>query len=63
MSEPNPCAVLSCPKIDEPVETCRDHRCPHRWQREGREMRERDEERDRREREEAERRKKENMRG
>ena len=46
---PDPCAILRCPMIGSPIETCRDHRCPHRWQREGKERRERDRQRDERE--------------
>jgi len=31
---PNSCQALGCNMQDDPVEVCRDHRCPHRWQRE-----------------------------
>ena len=31
---PNPCATIGCAMQSDPIETCRDHRCPHRWQRE-----------------------------
>jgi hypothetical protein len=46
VSDPDPCAVTGCAMVSEPVETCRDHRCPHRWQREGREDRQRREAKD-----------------
>lgn len=39
MTDVNPCEALRCAMIGEPIETCRDHRCPHRWQRAGREDR------------------------
>ena len=42
----DPCAALGCSMQAEPVEMCRDHRCPHRWQREGREDRARRAEKD-----------------
>ena len=44
--DPNPCDATACPMQTEPIETCRDHRCPHRWQREAREDRARREARD-----------------
>jgi hypothetical protein len=47
MSDPNPCDILGCAMQGEPVETCRDHRCPHRWTREAREDRQRRDEKDR----------------
>ena len=37
--DPNVCSVLGCAMQDDPVEVCRDHRCPHRWTREAREDR------------------------
>ena len=43
----DPCAALGCAMQTQPVETCRDHRCPHRWQREAKEDRARREEKDR----------------
>jgi hypothetical protein len=46
MTTPNPCAALGCSMQTQPVEMCRDHRCPHRWQREGREDRARRDEKD-----------------
>jgi hypothetical protein len=46
MTAPDPCAALGCSMRAQPVETCRDHRCPHRWQREGREDRGRRDEKD-----------------
>ncbi len=48
MTDSNPCAALGCAMRTEPIETCRDHRCPHRWLRESREDRARREEKDRR---------------
>ena len=30
---PDPCAATGCAMQGEPAEVCRDHRCPHRWQR------------------------------
>jgi hypothetical protein len=32
----DPCLALSCSMQGDPVEVCRDHRCPHRWTREAR---------------------------
>jgi hypothetical protein len=32
----DPCAALGCAMQVEPIETCRDHRCPHRWIKESR---------------------------
>lgn len=52
--EPNPCSALGCQMQAEPIEMCRDHRCPHRWTREGREDRVKREAKDRRLREEGE---------
>lgn len=46
-ARPDPCATLGCAMREQPVETCRDHRCPHRWQREAAEDRKRREEKDR----------------
>lgn len=46
VSDPDPCAVTGCAMQDAPVETCRGHRCPHRWQREGKEDRQRREVKD-----------------
>ena len=43
---PNACETLACSMRGEPVETCRDHRCPHRWQREAVEDRQRREAKD-----------------
>ena len=37
--DPNVCSVLGCAMQTDPIETCRDHRCPHRWQREAAEDR------------------------
>jgi hypothetical protein len=31
--DPDPCATAGCAMQDSPLETCRDHRCPHRWRR------------------------------
>ena len=31
---PDPCIELACAMQAGPLETCRDHRCPFRWQRE-----------------------------
>jgi hypothetical protein len=47
-ADPDPCSVLACSMQTEPVETCRDHRCPHRWTRESREDRSDRERKDRR---------------
>jgi hypothetical protein len=33
-ADPDPCSVLGCAMQTEPIETCRDHRCPHRHHRE-----------------------------
>jgi hypothetical protein len=35
----NPCGAAGCAMQVVPLETCRDHRCPHRWQREAAEDR------------------------
>ncbi len=45
---PDPCITTGCAMQTEPIETCRDHRCPFRWTREEREDRQRREEKDRR---------------
>jgi len=37
--DPDPCVTLACAMQTDPVETCGDHRCPHRWAREAREDR------------------------
>jgi hypothetical protein len=29
--DPDPCAVAGCAREAYPLETCRDHRCPHCW--------------------------------
>jgi hypothetical protein len=50
---PNPCSTIGCAMQSDPIETCRDHRCPHRWQREAAEDRERSDEYDRNARREA----------
>lgn len=47
----NVCA--RCAMQGEPIETCRDHRCPIRWQREAVEDRRRREEKDRKAKEGA----------
>jgi hypothetical protein len=39
MTDPNPCSVIGCIYLTEPVERCEQERCPYRWQREGREDR------------------------
>jgi hypothetical protein len=44
--DPDPCKVLDCNIVSQPVEVCRDHRCPHRWTREAREDRARREVKD-----------------
>jgi len=36
IEEVDPCAALGCAMEMEPIETCRDHRCPHRWIKESR---------------------------
>lgn len=36
---PDPCAAAGCAMQADPLDTCRDHRCPHRWQREAAEDR------------------------
>ena len=41
---PNPCSTIGCAMQSDPIETCRDHSCPHRWQREAAEDRERSDE-------------------
>lgn len=43
-TRPNPCSTISCALQSDPIETCRDHRCPYRWQREAAEDRERSDE-------------------
>lgn len=53
MPDPNACAALGCAMQTEPLETCREHRCPHRWLRQAREDRARREEHDAREKAEA----------
>jgi hypothetical protein len=40
-ADPDPCAVLGCAMQEQPVETCRDHRCPYRHHRERVEARKR----------------------
>ena len=47
MIDPDPCSALGCALQDQPIKVCRDHRCPHRWQRESREDRAKREEKDR----------------
>jgi len=49
LRDPDPCSALGCAVQTEPVEVCRDHRCPHRWTREARLDREAREEKDRNE--------------
>lgn len=44
--DPDPCRATGCNIVSQPVEVCRDHRCPHRWTREAREDRARREEKD-----------------
>jgi hypothetical protein len=44
--DPDPCAATGCAMREDPLETCWDHRCPFRWQREGREDRQRRSEKD-----------------
>ena len=39
--DPNPCSTIGCALQSDPIATCRDHRCPYRWQREAAEDRER----------------------
>ena len=34
IDDPDPCATAGCAMQGDPLETCRDHRCPHRWRRE-----------------------------
>jgi hypothetical protein len=46
VSVPDPCAATGCAMQEDPLETCREHRCPHRWQREGKEDRQRREAKD-----------------
>jgi hypothetical protein len=41
---PNPCSTIGCAMQSDPIETCRDQSCPHRWQREAAEDRERSDE-------------------
>ncbi len=53
MTDPDACVALGCPMRGEPIETCREHRCPHRWLRQAREDRARRDENDARERSEA----------
>jgi hypothetical protein len=45
---PNPCIALGCAMQAGPLETYRDHRCPHCWTREGRKYRQRRKEKGRR---------------
>ena len=33
-TDPDPCAAIGCAMQGEHAEVCREHRCPHRWQRE-----------------------------
>jgi len=42
----DPCRETGCAMLSGPIETCRDHRCPIRWQREAREDRVEREEKD-----------------
>ena len=49
--DPDPCVAFGCAMRTESVETCRQHRCPHRWTREAAEDRQRREERDAKEKE------------
>lgn len=37
--DPDPCQAAGCAMQGEHAEVCRDHRCPHRWQREAAEDR------------------------
>lgn len=39
--DPDPCVVLSCPAVMEPVAVCKVRRCPFAWARSSREDRER----------------------
>lgn len=39
IGDPDPCAAAGCAMQGEPVEVCRDHRCPHRREREAAEYR------------------------
>lgn len=34
IDDPDPFVTTVCAMQGEPTEVCRDHRCPHRWQRE-----------------------------
>ena len=52
-NDPDPCSVLDCAMQGDPVEVCRDHRCPHRWTREARIDRKAREEKDAARREEG----------
>lgn len=40
-ADPDPCQVLGCAMIEQPVTICRDHRCPYRHHRERVEARQR----------------------
>jgi hypothetical protein len=40
-TDPDPCAATGCAMQGEPAEVCRDHRCPHRGEREAAEDRSR----------------------
>lgn len=51
MNDPDPCQATGCAMQNETLTVCVDHRCPHRWTREGREDRQRREEKDAKEKE------------